>query len=213
MMEDPVEHLRAAALSTLKSKRRKPTPVKPSVTIPPRQPPPTESLQLDYGLDEEVGGDVVIPHKNEPQSLSTSTFLTLHDEGHSREEGEISEGEEISLPVSTVPPIKQSPASTKAEKLESLEPQDEKRYAGLEVPLSRSPDIVSSVITVSTPTPTLMERISEQMYGDVKQEEHDDSMILAERFSGDVDMQHVRPGLACKSKLNTYLLSFSSIFP
>ncbi len=108
-MEDPVEHLRAAALSTLKSKRRKPAPVKPSVTIPARQPPPAESLQLDYGLDEDVGGGATTPHKNDARSLSKSTVLTLPDEGHSREEGEISEGEEISLPVSSVPPMKSYP--------------------------------------------------------------------------------------------------------
>lgn len=200
-MEDPVEHLRAAALSTLKSKRRKPVPVKPSVAVPARKPPPAESLQLDYGLDEDVGGDVTTSHKNESQSLSQSTLPTLDDEGHSREEGEISEGEDISLTVPSVPPVQPLPASTKPEKPESLEPQNAEGSAASEAPLNTSPKAAQAVIKLPTSTPTLMERISEQVYTVVKQEEQDDSMILVDRFSDDVDMQHVRPGLACKSNI------------
>ncbi|KJA17448.1 hypothetical protein HYPSUDRAFT_46393 [Hypholoma sublateritium FD-334 SS-4] len=195
-MEDPVEHLRAAALSTLKSKRRKPVPVKPSVAIQSQKPPPAESLQLDYGLDENVGGDVTTPLKNEPPSLSQSKLPTLDDEGHSREEGEISEGEDISMTVPSILPIHQLPAPTKSEKSENLEPQDEERSATSEAPLTTSPEAVPSVIKLPTPTPTLMERISEPVYTDVKQEERGDSMVFADRVSDDVDMQHVRPGLA-----------------
>ncbi|KAJ7134715.1 hypothetical protein C8R44DRAFT_870318 [Mycena epipterygia] len=85
---DPASSLRAAALLTLKSKRRKPT-VDTSGSSGHSQRPPTtdSSLQLDYG-QEDTGSsptDVAIPLKTSHPDL---------EDGQMREEGEISDSED-----------------------------------------------------------------------------------------------------------------------
>ncbi|KAI0786878.1 hypothetical protein C8Q75DRAFT_249427 [Abortiporus biennis] len=82
------DSLRAAALMTLKSKRRKanvPAEVPPGL---PARPPPPESIQLDYGDEEPSPGSA---------TMSTSVEQPLDpmdvDEPQVREEGEISDSE------------------------------------------------------------------------------------------------------------------------
>ncbi|KAJ6559098.1 hypothetical protein DFH09DRAFT_1316861 [Mycena vulgaris] len=98
---DPASSLRAAALLTLKSKRRKPV-VDTSGSSGPHRPPPTDtSLQLDYGQEDIDSSptDVAIP----PVSLKTS-HPDLED-GQTREEGEISDSEDApSKPLSKPTP-------------------------------------------------------------------------------------------------------------
>ncbi|KAJ7784465.1 hypothetical protein B0H16DRAFT_1681862 [Mycena metata] len=79
---DPADSLRAAALLTLKAKRRKPT------VDTNRQPPTDASLQLDYGQDDidSFSADVPMP--------TASLALKPDPEDPNREEGEISDSEE-----------------------------------------------------------------------------------------------------------------------
>ncbi|KAJ7025331.1 hypothetical protein C8F04DRAFT_1128550 [Mycena alexandri] len=79
---DPADSLRAAALLTLKAKRRKPT-VDTS-----RQPPTDASLQLDYGQDDIDSSPADVPVR------TASLALKLDPEDPNREEGEISDSEE-----------------------------------------------------------------------------------------------------------------------
>ncbi|KAJ7819385.1 hypothetical protein B0H14DRAFT_2836664 [Mycena olivaceomarginata] len=85
---DPASSLRAAALLTLKSKRRKPNVDTSGGSGPSQRPPPSDTVvQLDYGQDD-IGSsptDVAMPMaplKRDPE------------DGPSREEGEISDSEE-----------------------------------------------------------------------------------------------------------------------
>ncbi|CAA7262930.1 unnamed protein product [Cyclocybe aegerita] len=102
-MADPVSTLRAAALSTLKSKRRKPVVDKPA-PVPSRPPPPTDMFQLDYG-QEETPTDVPmadVPASIPPPPVAKERTTPPHTSDIAREEGEISEEEEP-------PPISKSP--------------------------------------------------------------------------------------------------------
>ncbi|KAJ3506569.1 hypothetical protein NLJ89_g6799 [Agrocybe chaxingu] len=109
-MADPVSTLRAAALSTLKSKRRKPVVDKPA-PVPSRPPPPTDMFQLDYG-QEETPTDVLmadVPASIPPPPAGKERTPSPHTSDVAREEGEISEEEEPpSIPKSPTPQTKSS---------------------------------------------------------------------------------------------------------
>lgn len=102
LASDPVSSLRAAALSTLKAKRRKFVPEKTALSTLPRPPPP-DSFQLDYGQEDNIPdtpmAEMMPSDVNNP-SPSTIEPATL-EEDPNREEGEISEEEE---PPQMVPP-------------------------------------------------------------------------------------------------------------
>lgn len=99
---DQVSSLRAAALSTLRAaKRRKPGVEK---LVPSRPPPPT-SIQLDYGLDEDSPPNPQVPIKPpspvpEPNVVNSSSSHS--EDVQMREEGEISEEEEVQPPAPQV---------------------------------------------------------------------------------------------------------------
>jgi len=101
---DPVSSLRAAALSTLKAKRRKPQTDR-SANLPVRPPPPTDTVHLDYGADD-APQDVLMKDPpawpTPPSPVEKSQILPNHQ---TREEGEISEEDEP-------PPAKTSPLAT-----------------------------------------------------------------------------------------------------
>ncbi|KAJ7259537.1 hypothetical protein B0H12DRAFT_1108572 [Mycena haematopus] len=83
---DPVSSLRAAALLTLKSKRRKPIVDTSGASGPSQRPPPTDtSVQLDYGQDD-VGSS--------PTDVAMPPLKRDPEDGQTREEGEISDSEE-----------------------------------------------------------------------------------------------------------------------
>ncbi|KAJ7695646.1 hypothetical protein B0H17DRAFT_1054987 [Mycena rosella] len=88
---DPASSLRAAALLTLKTKRRKPVVDTSGSPGPFQRPPPTDtSLQLDYG-QEDIGSsptDVAMP----PAPLKAPH--PGNEDGQTREEGEISDSED-----------------------------------------------------------------------------------------------------------------------
>ena len=111
---DPASSLRAAALLTLKSKRRKPN---PSTVLQASLPARSDSqLQLDYGQ----GDSSPAPGKSSrTSSAGPPTTTTDVEDGQIREEGEISDTEgptELKLEVSTskhdlnvvAPSVKQS---------------------------------------------------------------------------------------------------------
>jgi hypothetical protein len=100
---DQVSSLRAAALSTLRAaKRRKPGVEK----VAPSRPPPPTSIQLDYGLDEDPSPNTQLsvkppspgPEPNVVQSTSSRPEPVSQDV-QMREEGEISEEEEVQPPA------------------------------------------------------------------------------------------------------------------
>lgn len=215
-MVDPVEHLRAAALSTLKSKRRKPPPEKLSAPIPARRAPPTESLQLDYGMDE----DFIRPEKDVPTGQHNGSHpaplervlshQVFNDEGHSREEGEISEDEDI--PSTTqITPMHQLFASPMTI---SSRGSDLNAFMGQPPPQSITTHTVINpqAVPPDTPTlvPTLMQRLSEPMPSASNQVEQDVSIMLIDQVSNIVDSGHVRPGLTCKLTISSRKLSFSN---
>ncbi|KAF7365121.1 MADS-box domain-containing protein [Mycena venus] len=102
---DPASSLRAAALLTLKSKRRKPVVDTSGASGLSQRPPPADtSVQLDYGQDDISSSptDVAMP----PAQLKLDP-----EDGQLREEGEISDSEDAPIrdpphpgPSSPVPP-------------------------------------------------------------------------------------------------------------
>src|SRR6266550_163358 len=98
---DQVSSLRAAALSTLRAaKRRKPGVEK---LVPSRPPPPT-SIQLDYGLDEDSPSNPQVPIKppSPVPELNMVNSSSSPQDVQMREEGEISEEEEVHPPAPQV---------------------------------------------------------------------------------------------------------------
>lgn len=204
-MTDPVEHLRAAALSTLKGKRRKQVPEKPAPPMPIRPPPSTESFQLDYGLGENNNSDMTTTDKQTskpPHTQKEQMSPSVNEEGQSREEGEISEEEPAvmqDIPTSSKPVTSIEPEFIMAVEQNLSQPAVEPILPYKYVPHEGQP--------LSTPIPTLLERLSEPAHlPTFKQEEEDHFDILMDgvpdlhqesRFPfGFVDPEHVRPGLA-----------------
>ncbi|KAF8889991.1 hypothetical protein CPB84DRAFT_1406506 [Gymnopilus junonius] len=101
------DSLRAAALSTLKAKRRKPVSERPQPPLPSRPLPPSDSFALDYGQDEQdqdTSAQVGITPKLGVQEEKEKPAPVVEDV-QMREEGEISEEDEPPPP----PPPKQLP--------------------------------------------------------------------------------------------------------
>lgn len=145
---DPVSSLRAAALSTLKAKRRKFVPEK---TAPPtllRLPPP-DSFQLDYGQEDNIPDAPMAEmafsdvNKPPPSAIDPATV----DEDPNREEGEISEEEEP-------PPITASPTnkSSSPEHTGLIKPRSPSPLSSAP-PLHNSPEVASPL--------ALMDRLSD----------------------------------------------------
>ena len=104
LASDPVSSLRAAALSTLKAKRRKFVPEKPAPSTLARPPPP-DSFQLDYGQEDNIPDapvvDLTLSDAKDPSPSAIEPATTAEDPN--REEGEISEEEEPPLPTNMAP--------------------------------------------------------------------------------------------------------------
>jgi hypothetical protein len=87
---DPASSLRAAALLTLKAKRRKPVvDTSGSASLSQRPPPTDSSLQLDYGQEDISSSPTDVATPTLP--LKTSSDV---EDGQVREEGEISDSED-----------------------------------------------------------------------------------------------------------------------
>lgn len=110
--EDNAASLRAAALRTLKSKRRKLT----ANTEPPTLSRPLvqqQSIQLDYGSEEPSGGVSSIASSPALQPVTSSVPVPepMDVDAGAREEGEISDSE-MSPPPQSVKPQTESISST-----------------------------------------------------------------------------------------------------
>lgn len=186
---DPASSLRAAALLTLKSKRRKAPIDPPTVKVLPSRPPPSDAgFQLDYG--QEDGTPL---RADTPISAPTGqTKPVSHDEsvedGQAREEGEISDEEG----TQSSPPKPQSHSPT---------------------PLPQTPDVSESSRRPTPPTLTppqeslhrtkLSDRITDPPSNPAMYRQSTPSIslptdvIIHEKLPYTIDADHVRPGIAC----------------
>lgn len=181
---DPVS-LRAAALSTLK--RRKPVPDK-ATTMPPSRPTHTSDFQLDYGQEDGMVVDSQLPPplKSSPKSTHNAPIIT--NDIQMREEGEISDEEEILRPERSPPPPLRKSKSPIPDK--ALSPQLLKAVE----PKSASPHQKSPALEERASL-SLLERFSG--YAPSNEPELDSSL-------SSLGPDRVRPGLSCK---------FLSLFP
>ncbi|KAM6494385.1 hypothetical protein JOM56_010746 [Amanita muscaria] len=111
---DQVSSLREAALSTLRAKRRKPGLEKASLS----RPPPPDSIQLDYGQEESHQPTPKPTPSCLPKIVASSSAKQLEsvpEDVHMREEGEISEEEDI-------PPAPPAPKETPKSPVEDAKP-------------------------------------------------------------------------------------------
>ncbi|KDR82920.1 hypothetical protein GALMADRAFT_858991 [Galerina marginata CBS 339.88] len=158
---DPVSSLRAAALSTLK--RRKPV-LEPTVSIPSRPTPPSDSFQLDYGQEDKAHDASMAAIVSE--NKDKTTIPQVGGDTQMREEGEISEEEEPP-PLPKPPPTRPRKLSKPPRLANSRTPEPRKV---LEAKSSSLPP-PSGVPPRKIPTPemqfsrppalTLMDRISD----------------------------------------------------
>ncbi|KII90973.1 hypothetical protein PLICRDRAFT_52645 [Plicaturopsis crispa FD-325 SS-3] len=185
---DPASSLRAAALLTLKSKRRKPATDLPPA-VPPR--PIDTSFQLDYGQDDTLETSpqaVFTAPKVAPEASTSSTKPSPSDneDAHVREEGEISDTEESKTPA----PPRKNPASPKNVPAKvagptSASPSIKKKQPAAQPLLDRisspvalplAPSVVPSPVQHRAPTIRTVDSNMEGLH------------VL--------DSEHVRPGLA-----------------
>ena len=188
---DPVS-LRAAALSTLK--RRKPVPDK-ATAMPPSRPIHTSDFQLDYGQEDVmvVDSQPPPPLKSSPKSTHIAPIITK--DVQMREEGEISDEEEILRPKrSTPPPLRKSKSPIPAK---ASSPQ----LVKVVEPKSASPLQKSLALEERAPL-SLLERFSGYA---LSNEESEIDIVIPETHKPELDStlsslgpDRVRPGLFCK---------------
>jgi hypothetical protein len=197
---DPALSLRAAALLTLKSKRRKPT--DQSLSVLPRPSPADTSFQLDYGQEDIVSSppaSVLVPTPSIDPPSATAPEV---EDGQIREEGEISDSEGTPPPAS-----KLALPSTPKESLKSLPaPLDLKSTQHKSLPPR------STGVKVESPTHHLLDRITDppplalgQPGSSGMTTSTDVSFIDNPPYLLDAD--HVRPGLA-SSFINNLLFFY-----
>ncbi|KAF8631406.1 hypothetical protein AX15_002414 [Amanita polypyramis BW_CC] len=186
---DQVSSLRAAALSTLRAKRRKPGMEKVSLS----RPPPPVSIQLDYGQEDQTSQNPshlstkppsTVPATNVVQSTDDDT--KHYDEDlQMREEGEISEEEEVP------PPAPQAPKEM------HKSPVEERKS-----PVKSSPPVrpYSTVQQVSAHSPVQSRRVPEasplsSLHESATPSGHHIRLSAAQLALLSLDASHVRPGL------------------
>lgn len=160
----PEHVLRAAALRSLKAKRKKQQTVSTelSSTLPPRPAPPPDSssIQLDYGQAESPSS---IAFSSAPPPTSSKPETKMDVDDAAREEGEISDSEDApTAPPSPVAPKQQPQAKkvpTPPAKPKPVPPKSPERKR---VPTPPTPSTAvprSSSITIETPRPTIFEPV------------------------------------------------------
>ena len=188
---DPVS-LRAAALSTLK--RRKPVPDK-ATTIPPPRPTHTSDFQLDYGQEDSMAVDSLPPPLPKSSPKATYNAPVSTNDVQMREEGEISDEEEILRPKrSSPPPLRKSKSPIPAK---ALSPQPVKVVE----PESASPLQKSPASEERAPL-SLLERFSGYAPSN---EGSETDIVVPDAHEPELDSSfsslgpdRVRPGLFCK---------------
>lgn len=219
---DPVSSLRAAALSTLKSKRRKTAVVEKLASVPLRPPPPSDSFQLDYG-QEDNNRDVTKSDAAPPVSeipVSKEKLPNPTADTQMREEGEISDEEgPPTLPMQTDHHARKSTKSPVPVKSVTPETNTALEAKPTPPPLSPSPRSLTpemqpairtqlqsqQSLPPQPPQPSLMDRLSvpEKLAPAFKLEEEviDNPMLETseQQYTADIGPDRVRPGLDCKS--------------
>ncbi|KAF9019198.1 hypothetical protein BDZ89DRAFT_325112 [Hymenopellis radicata] len=191
---DPASSLRAAALLTLKSKRRRPAGgTSAGAGLPVRPAPAADGgAQLDYGQEDVASSPPA--QVSEPAQSSQATDI---QDGQTREEGEISDSEEQLALSAKALPSKASPAKHQPRKPSPPPPPAPK--VSMEPPVDLPPPRPSpkTVIPKQESPPHPLERITDNtlpappsssgMTG--IDESHPKNSFY-------VDENHVRPGLA-----------------
>jgi hypothetical protein len=184
---DPASSLRAAALLTLKSKRRKPLlDQSTSQALPSRPPPPSDvGIQLDYGQEDIASSPRLTLEL--PRIPSESLATEAAEDGQIREEGEISDEE-----VSTKPPPSDSPKQL------SLPPLTTNSEATKRPTPPRS--AATPMAEPALPKPKLSDRISDPPSTAVAEDVAMlvDTALVEDLLPHLIDADHVRPGLACQ---------------
>ncbi|KAK0188033.1 hypothetical protein F5146DRAFT_738167 [Armillaria mellea] len=183
---DPASSLRAAALLTLKSKRRKVAGEQSSTAALPARPPPiTDSFQLDYGQEDGSSSTARAPAPG-----PSKPYPVDMEDGQIREEGEISDSEEQ---LATA-----APARTKQSSL-TPQPQPSQLEPAHEIKSSLASPSRTAVTKQESP-PILLERITDISPSPL--EVHDSSNMVVdvdESYSNNpylaLGPDHVRPGL------------------
>jgi hypothetical protein len=196
---DPASSLRAAALLTLKSKRRRPTNDQSTAQVLPARPPPPLDVgfQLDYGQEDTASS----PHDGLTRTLglapvlSTSPVATPAEDVQMREEGEISDEENPPTPVE-----RPSPDSARSQSLP--------RPIGTAPHGRRStpPNSTGPNLEATQPRTRLSDRITESTFPAVSHGQDvasssmaiDDIQEVSDSPLYSLDTNHVRPGLACQ---------------
>lgn len=181
-VEDAASSLRAAALLTLKFKRRKPT---DQAARSLARPTADNSVQLDYGQEEAATS----PLENlPPQSPPSKAPQIDMEDGQIREDGEISDSEPAAVAAAPQPgpTPTSSPSKHSAPSAPSLDVHSESIHN------NNSPS--SAVFTKVESPPNLLDRISDvplpasESFGQPQLFEGNKSQFF-------VDVDHVRPGL------------------
>ncbi|THV00853.1 hypothetical protein K435DRAFT_431464 [Dendrothele bispora CBS 962.96] len=168
---DPASSLRAAALRTLKSKRRKPTDAQSTASLLSRPMAIDNSFQLDYGQEDDITS-------SPPQAPAD------RETGQTREEGEISDSEG---PDS----VAAKPTSSRT----SL-PQHTQTATSVDDNSISTRSSPPRTLKMESPPPTLLDRISDTSARPRRSSASTmtDEGNLSQR-SFFIDAEHVRPGL------------------
>lgn len=205
LASDPAASLRALALSTLKSKRRKPPPTTMPYGLSIRPIDTTSSIQLDYGSEEPLLGVSTASSSPEvtttPMAAPVNTSPTANtqlaavqgDPGDNREEGEIEEGEisDTEIDAVTSPKDQESPEVSKARKPDELK-------------------VVSVATPPSPPSPSKNRHWSSTPVVDRSAAGGPSQFRSPSNPAHLVDAYHVRPGLAstCSRTCHSCIIIF-----
>ncbi|KAI0662226.1 hypothetical protein C8Q70DRAFT_963776 [Cubamyces menziesii] len=145
--EDYAASLRAAALMTLKAKRRKPATSQAEPILPHRAFAPADTIELDYGQEEPIAASSIassppVAPAKLPTPLSTSTGPMDVDHVQAREEGEISDSE-MAPPT---PKTKLEPMSPVLDKPPT--PTSLNRLEPVIQPMTLAPDVAPEATSV-----------------------------------------------------------------
>ncbi|RDB18050.1 hypothetical protein Hypma_000728 [Hypsizygus marmoreus] len=194
---DPTSSLRAAALLTLKSKRRK-APVDSPATpaLPPRPPPIDPVFQLDYG-QEDIPSTPTFPPPatvSPPSPPTAAAAAAAATDSQAREEGEISDEESVQPspakpePRSPTPLPPPAPDSSARRLSRSSPPSQAAQQLKSPHPKPKLSDRISDF--TSTPSTASFAHIPASDFMQL------DTVSTFEEPFHSVDINHVRPGLA-----------------
>lgn len=199
--EDPAASLRAAALKTLKAKRRKgPDGSDLPASLPLRPLVTTSSIQLDYGTEDLPGTSATAPAASPAPTSAISTKPPPPpapvpmdvDEDQTREEGEISDSE--SMPPPKSPQVsRQTPRPLSR----SIPVKSSTKDRPIPPPISSMSLSASSVNVKVEPSPQHLPDSLPSATQSTSGASHYSSMVDCEMYA--VDDEHVRPGLASQS--------------